>query len=161
MKTITFIGNRIQDLGGFKKNRLQENIYKNIEEKLLANKDVLLITSLSLGIEFWAGEIAKKHGIPYKVVVPFKSFEAKWSQYDRIKYGQLLTAAKQKKILDDGFYAYAKLKAKDVFLLEESDEVCLFFNNIPSYITKCITQNNKKAFDLMPSGDQDDVFIPI
>ena len=38
MKTITFIGNRIQDLGGFKKNKLQENIYKNIEEKLLANK---------------------------------------------------------------------------------------------------------------------------
>lgn len=38
------------------------------------------------GVDTWAARVCELHGIPYDVYVPFKGFDSRWSESDRLKF---------------------------------------------------------------------------
>lgn len=166
---VLFIGNRLQDLGGFEGNDLQtairEKIY-DIVQKQLTSQDVIL-TSLSLGIETWAVQAGSEidsqsddefgRARPYHVYIPFKNPHSKWPYKSRETYSYLLKHAQKKIALDDGDYDVSKLIAKDIAMATDADKIYTFFKERPKFLKKF---ENKDIIDMMPSGVDDDHCIP-
>lgn len=155
---IAFLGHRIQDLGGFTENTLQKEIKGIIRSSLMAHsKPVIVLTSLAVGIEMWAGQAAYDLKIPFHVYLPFKDYHSKWPYTTRKEYSELLRHASKRVVLDDGAYDVKKLIAKDVAILEEADQVFSFYKDN----TKLISKYEDKIVKALPTGDKDGWFITI
>jgi uncharacterized phage-like protein YoqJ len=160
VKHFTFIGNRIQDLGGFTANALQTSIKEVIHETVRKHKDEVLLTSLALGVETFAAESCRDLKVSYKVVVPFKGYPDKWIKSARVSYATLLRGATASETLSQKGYSPDQLKTKDIHLIDSSDTVYTFYNPVPGYVMRFF-QNGKNLIDLMPDGPNDDFFIKI
>jgi uncharacterized phage-like protein YoqJ len=154
---IAFLGHKIQDLGGFESNKIQEQIQVAIETVIKKNPKYVVLTSLSLGIEMWAAQIARENNAPYHVYIPFTDYHAKWPFATRKEYTELLKHASKKITLDSGGYDVKKLIAKDVAILEEADIIYSFFKSE----TKLLQKYSDKVQNILPVGEQDDYFITI
>jgi uncharacterized phage-like protein YoqJ len=154
---ITFLGHRQQDLGGFEENQLQKAIKAQIETTLLSLNKPILLTSMMLGIEMWAAEIAHKHGISYHVYVPFDNFHARWPFPTRKLYSELLKHAKKKVIIDDGIFDYKKMVQKDVQLVTDAKVIYSLYKDTPSLLKKAL-KDGKEVINILPKED-DDWFI--
>lgn len=162
---ITFLGNRVQDLGGFKGNKLQSNIKTNITNILDSLKkeysnDIILLTSISLGVETWAVESAFTLNIPYITYIPFKGYHEKWVDSSKRQYLSLLKTSNKIITIDNGPYSGKKLIEKDIRLITDADIVVFAFST-PNQFTKLASEQNKIVYDVMPSEVEDDFFIAI
>lgn len=156
MKTL-FIGYRVQDMGGFAGNDLQTSIKEIIGTYVREHKDIVVLTSLNLGIETWAAQAALDAGVPYHVYIPFTNPHQKWPLSSRKLYTSLLHKASRRVTVDEGEFAAAKMQAKDIRMIDDAEQICGFFNGrFP--LLKFIERANKSYVKLMPEESVDDGF---
>lgn len=154
------MGHRIQEMGGFiNPPKLQFYIKQKIRD-ILSNvpKNTVVLTSLALGIELWAGEIAHEYGIPFHLYVPFEHHYAKWPLQARQIYTDL-SKHKKKQILISTAKSYdiKYIIEKDLKLVQDSDTIYTFYRDLPPILKKTEAQ----IINSLPSGEEDDWFIPI
>lgn len=159
---ITFLGHRLQDLGGFEDNPLHQSIKNKIKEIIdLHSKDkIIILTGLNIGIEMWAAEIARECEVPYHVYVPFADPHSKWPFPSRKTYSDLLKHAKKRITLDDGPFEYKKMIAKELKMIEDSDNIYSFFKESVPIMRKA-QKLGKNVIASLPVGEDDDFFISI
>ncbi len=153
---ITFIGPRLQDLGGFAENPLHMSLKSKIASILDDHKQDILITSASIGIEYWSAKIALEKKIKYEIYVPFKKFDEKWPKNVRLEYNFLLKKAQKKVSLSDSFFDYKLLMQKDIRLINDADVVYSAYNILPALLKKFLP--GKNVIDICPGGEQDDFY---
>lgn len=155
---ITFLGHKPQELGGFDGNTLQSAIRTQINETLLSLKKPTLLTSITIGIEMWATEIAEANDIKYHAYIPFADYHSKWPFAVRKQYSELLKNANKRVTINDGNYDYKKLIEKDLRLVTDADRIYSFFKEEPAFLRKAI-KDGKEVINLLPKGESDDWFI--
>jgi uncharacterized phage-like protein YoqJ len=159
---ITFLGARVQDLGGFQGNELQDNIRKNIsqaiENLMKEGKNPIILTRLQLGIETWAANAAYNLGVNCHVYVPFDNPYSKWPKRSQMDYLYLLKKATKKIVVNTGDFEVRKMHDAEVKMIEDADLIFTFFVN-PLPIMKFVERSGKPVTDLMPKGEQDDFYI--
>ena len=162
---ITFIGHRVQDMGGFSGNVLQDSINETIHDTLKTVKEVKdnklhLLTGFNLGIEMWAAEHAYNLNINMHAYIPFDKPHMKWPPASQRQYNAYLKAARKKIKIDSGPFSYEKMHKKEIQMIEDADVVYTFFaQNMP--IHKYLTRLEKPVINLMPYGEKDDYFIEL
>lgn len=160
VKNILLIGPRVQDLGGFKENKLQKYIKKEIKSILEEAKenDYHLLTSLQLGIETWAAEQAFALRVPYTVFIPFKNIQSKWPTHSRKTYENLLSYASEKIVLDNGGFSPKKMSVKDEAMINKADLIYNFFPDTDWNLSRA-EKANKEIIHSLPDPKKDDYFI--
>ena len=154
---IVFLGHRPQDMGGFEGNSLQSGIKTAIDQTIRSIDKPILLTSITLGVEMWAAEIAEAAKVPYHVYIPFNNYHARWPFKVRKLYSELLKNAAKRITIADGDYEAKKLAAKDLKLIEDADVIYSCFKEEPAIIKKAI-KNGKTVINIFPKDD-DDFFI--
>jgi len=153
---IAFLGHRVQDLGGFDGNQLQDEIKQIISDKIKESGVSAVLTSGSVGIEMWAADAAIDAKVPYHLYVPFANPESKWPASTKKKYKLIANKASKTVVLDNGEYDAKKLATKDLAILEEADIIYSFYKDHPRIFEKF----SKKIVDSFPNGGSDGYFIP-
>lgn len=157
---VLFIGPKIQDLGGFEGNQLQESIRLSIVDRLkdLKSKhpNLTVVTSLNLGIEMWAGEIAQDLGIPVHTYVPFKNFQNKWPWRTKNLYNNILKHSRKRIVISEDEYSAKAFNESRVKMIEDSDLILHFFP-MGDYCLKIAEKLNKDCRAIQV--EDDDYFV--
>lgn len=162
---ITFIGQRIQDLGGFEKNNplqksIEEVIRTNLLRHLAQNPKTIVVTGANLGIEMWAGSMAAQMDLPVHMYVPFDNPESKWFGSNKSTYLYLLKKASKVIQVGTGPFSSKAMLDKEIRMVDDSDIIYTFYTSGCGML-KYIERNNKKSIDLMPMGEDSDQYIVI
>lgn len=160
MPNIYFVGHKVQDMGGFGGNVLQNSIYQTIEKTIRSYKSCTVLTSLDLGIETWAAEIARVEDVPYMVYTPCINFESNWINASAKNYRFLKAYAETEILFSEQPFNYKNVIANREQIVLNSDIVYSFYR----YDTRLVNfarKNQKQVINLLPQGELDDFFIPI
>lgn len=118
---ITFLGPRLQEggpIGGYTDAPpIQVEIKAYLKKILTETPNVVVFSSLSPGIEWWAVEQARVLKIPYTIVIPFDDYESKWPQKVQKSFNVLCDGALSVEQIGDGPFSVDKMRAKDKKLL--------------------------------------------
>lgn len=158
---ILFIGPKVQEIGGFDGSPLQDSIKKAIHNKLSElnkeYKDLHVLSSLNLGIETWAAEIADELKINTHIYIPFNNFHTKWPYAAKQKYTYLLKKARQRIVVTDADYSAKAFNEAKVKIIEEADIIFHFFPLGDS--TLKIAERLKKECLFLDADDEDEFYV--
>lgn len=156
---IAILGHRLQDLGGFDDCELHTQIKGALEKIITSMKpDDVLLTSMSIGVEMWAAELASQHKINYHVYIPFKNFHARWPFGTRKIYSELLKKSSKKITISDGDFDVKFLKEKEVMMINDCDKLCGVFKD-DNYLTRLAVKNGKQV-EIVRLDEDNEWFIP-
>jgi ribonuclease HI/uncharacterized phage-like protein YoqJ len=128
---LVVVGPRPPAIGGYGDNPTAAGIRRRLAEiidaKAALQPDLLVLTGLGLGVEQLAAEAAIDAGVPYVVVLPFPDQDKVWPAESRVRYRQLLEAAKAEILLQASVpgtkqQAGAALARRDAWLARHASE---------------------------------------
>lgn len=157
MMKILFIGPKIQDLGGFDGSPIQDGIKKAIRNKLQelsGTKDLHVLSSLNLGIETWAAEIADELKVNTHVYIPFDSPHSKWPQSSKKNYLYLLKKARKRIVISEEPYTAKAFHECKNRMIEDADIIYHFFP-MDDYNLKVAAKLEKECVYLETEEDDD------
>lgn len=158
---ITFVGPKIQDLGGFTPNahqkQIRTTILSTLSQLILDKTNVVLLTGLSLGIEWWAADSARSLKIPYKVYLPFDNVDSKWPHPTRMVFKGLCGVAHEIVSVDTGEFSVQKLHKREQFVIDLSDRIYSFYPG-PNPISAYANKKGKELINLLGEETEDDGF---
>ncbi len=166
MVKIGILSARVQDLGGFHDekfhNAIKEQLSQHLSElKQNTNGRLTLLTGLNLGPETWAAELCLQFNIPYHVYIPFDKICQKWMQSSQTTYYRLLKRAVNKVVIDTGEFSVAKLKAKEIKIIEDSDTLLMVYPTY-GYLHKKANEESKTVINVLASiSDEDSGLIEL
>lgn len=155
---------KMAQLGGFDNEALHSRIKEQISNKMAelkaAHPDMVLVTSLALGPETWAAEIALQYKIPYHVYIPYDKPYNKWPKPSVNDYLFLVKNAAKKVVLSKEPFSVALLKDKESKIIAACDLFMLGFP-VPEWTHKAIKKAGKPFVDILPeTTEEDDDHIP-
>lgn len=161
MRKVTFLGNRQQELGGFKENELQKSIKDSIENtiKELSEQDkVILCTTGFTGIPMWSAMAARKYDLSVHLYVPYDEPYKVWPKHIQMEYRNLYRQSTKKIIVNNGSFDHKKIIEAETKIIEDCDDIFTFFKE-KNYVHSLAERFSKECVDLMPSGEEDDYLI--
>lgn len=159
---VCFLGHSPKDYGGWHETPLQTAIKAAIAAQINACREadskLIILTSLALGPEMWAGQLAYDLKIPYHLYIPFKDPHSKWPERTAKKYSFLKKFAKNRVTISDGEYDAKFLLQKEQKLIEDADEIYSFWLK-PMSATKFADRQKKQIQNILPALAGDDELI--
>lgn len=158
----TIIGPRIQEIGGFDDSQkdLQDKI-KNVIDDVIKSKDPkndILLSSASLGIEFWAIQSCLKLNKPYILYVPYNNFDSKWPTKQKNLYKEVMQKAKEIVQTHHGEYSPQKIFEKDKIMRGDADTIIHFWSVPPTSLNFI---KDKTIIELKTQIYAKDHFVPL
>ena len=148
--SITILGPRLQDIGGFDNKSVNNDIIKSILNILKKHPKSTLLTSASVGIEMWSAEAAVSLKIPIELVIPCNGFESKWPISVQKSYAIIRSQSKVT-VLSEEPWSGKLMLAKDKYLHDSANIVYHFYGVTPKFIDR------NKAFGVL--GEIDNEFF--
>ncbi len=129
-------GARPPELGGYGPNPTADQVRKDLveilQEKKALQKDLVILTGLSLGAEQLAAEAALIADVPFLAVLAFPDIDAPWPASSQQRFRELLAGAQAQIVLRSGAPTNKQdtasaFAARDRWLSEHADEAVLVF----------------------------------
>lgn len=148
---ILFIGERITDLGGYNDTngwnaQIQDEIERIIKD-MKASGEVSVLTSLNLGVEFWAGEIAQRNKVPTVYYSPFSTHGSRWPDAVKASMNGMIKKSTRVQV-DDGDFEPIKIFKCEERMCDDADAIFVFYKG-PNNRTKYIKKIGKEFANLL------------
>jgi ribonuclease HI/uncharacterized phage-like protein YoqJ len=144
---VAVLGHRPPDLGGYDPNPTAAAVTRRLGDILEAQRqlhpDLALLTGLSLGAEQLAAEAAVDRGIPFVAVQPFPDPDARWPESSRVRYRELLDAARevvllQRKPVDGPQKVRGAMARRDAWLGRAADQAVVVWDGQDAALGKAV-----------------------
>lgn len=130
-------GHRPSSIGGFN----DETTFKLLIVAFKALKVIkpeLVITGMALGWDQALAKAAIGLKINFLAAIPFEGQEAVWPESSKIEYKNLLSHAKDVKVVCDKGYAPWKMQARNAWMVDNSDYLLALWNGSEGGTGNCV-----------------------
>lgn len=141
MTIIAVTGHR--DAHGYDEDRF-ERLTDFAEEQLSLTSPTLVYTGMAIGWDQAVACACRRLGLPYVAAVPFEGQALHWSITDRLRYDELLSAAKSVDVVSkySGQYAF---QLRNEHMVDRSEAVLALWNGKVGGTRNCVLYAEKKG----------------
>lgn len=134
---LSFTGHRYIGYDEIPRN-IYNYVFKKTLEFLTEHKPEKCISGMAVGYDQLAVEICLELKISYIAAIPFIGQEKFWSNYTKEKYKEYLNYAEKIVYVSEPGYAVWKMQKRNIWMVDNSDEVLACFDNSLGGTANCI-----------------------
>lgn len=121
-------GHRPNKLGGYRDSPIQQWVRKKLREVLRVRRPPFVISGMALGVDTWWAEAAMQEGIPFHAYLPFRGQESRWPPSSQTHYRELLKAAAQVLVIEEGGYESWKMQSRNEAMVRDCGAAIAVWN---------------------------------
>ena len=138
---LAITGHRPHKLGGYViPNPVANAVMIKLHESLKILQPEYVLSGMALGVDQWTAQICVDMHIPFKAIIAFDGYEAKWPAQSQKWYRHLLGKALEIHMLHPGPYTPSLLHQRNYWLVDHSDALLAVWDGQPGSGTAACVQ---------------------